>query len=153
MIYVEAPNTTIDSHISIFLAGAITSAPEWQTDLISLIRPLEITVFNPRRANFPIHDPNAAFEQIKWEFIHLRKATFISFWFCKETLCPITLFELGAHLGTGKPLIIGMNPEYARRQDIEIQTKLIRPDVPIVYSLKALSDEIFKTYNNILKYI
>ena len=28
----------------------------------------DLVVFNPKRENFPIDDPNAAYEQIAWEF-------------------------------------------------------------------------------------
>jgi hypothetical protein len=93
MVYVEAPHVTGKStQISIFLAGGIQNCPDHQTQLMDLIKTLDITVYNPRRKNFPIKNPSAAQEQITWEFDHLRKATIISFWFCKETLQPIVLF-------------------------------------------------------------
>jgi len=149
MIYVEAPNTS-DAGISIFLAGGITGCENWQMNLVNKIRPLDITVFNPRRENFPIHDPNAANAQIKWKYDHLRKASFISFWFCKETMCPIVLFELGQHSMTCKPLLVGMDPKYSRRQDIEIQMGLKRPEIKIVYNLDDLSNQIASMYNQIL---
>ena len=37
---------------------------------------------------------------------------------------------------TNKPLFVGAHPNYARRQDVEIQTSLVRPDIQIVYSLE-----------------
>ncbi|MEB3215903.1 MAG: hypothetical protein VKN72_06555 [Nostocales cyanobacterium 94392] len=45
---------------------------------------------------------------------------------------------------TDKPLFIGVHPNYPRRQDVEIQTNLVRPDINIVYSLEALAKQILK---------
>jgi hypothetical protein len=73
----------------------------------------------------------------------------ISFWFCKESIQPIVLFELGAHLMTNKPIVIGVDPGYERKQDVEIQTALVRPEIGIVTRLNRLSDQIFKTINEI----
>ena len=116
MIYVEAPNNgPAGKNPSIFLAGGITGCPDWQSLLMGEIQNLDLVVYNPRRKNFPIHDPSAANAQIKWEFDNLRKASMISFWFCKETMCPIVLYELGFHNNSPKPLVIGMDPEYQRR--------------------------------------
>lgn len=81
------------------------------------------------------------------EFDKLRKADFISFWFPSETICPIVLYELGAHSISTKPLVIGLDPEYKRRQDVEIQTKLVRPEIEIVYDLNSLANNIFETIN------
>jgi len=99
-------------------------------------------LFNPRRADFPIHDPTAAQKQITWEYEHLRIASTILFWFPKETLCPIVLYELGAWSMADKSIFVGVHPEYQRHQDVEIQTGLIRPDVEIVYSLMDLAEQV-----------
>jgi len=66
----------------------------------------------------------------------------IQFWFPQETLCPIVLYELGAWSKTNKPIFVGVHPEYKRRQDVEIQTKLARPEVKIVFSLENLAKQI-----------
>lgn len=139
MIYIEALNEP--KHFirrSLFLAGGITGCPDWQADVVGLLKDSDIVVFNPRRKDFPIHDPNAARKQIEWEHEYLRMADAILFWFPCETLCPIVLYELGAWSMTAKPLAVGIHPDYQRRQDVEIQTKLARPDVAIVYSLPDL---------------
>ena len=129
---------------TLFLAGGITGCPDWQTDLLRLLADTDLVVFNPRRKDFPIGDPNAALEQIAWEHHVLRQADIISFWFPKETLCPITLYELGAWSMTQKPLCVGMHPEYQRRQDVEIQTALARADISIVYDLVQLAGSIIQ---------
>lgn len=150
MIYVEAPNRVEVSKKSIFLAGGITGCPDWQKKLVDKIKDLDIIIYNPRRANFDISDPNASKIQIEWEHEMLKKSDVISFWFCKGEIQPITLYELGAHTKTSKPLIIGMDKGYERRSDVEIQTKLERPGTEFVYSLKDLSDRIFKMFNEVL---
>jgi hypothetical protein len=33
----------------------------------------EVYLFNPRRENFPINDPNASKEQIEWEYVAFYK--------------------------------------------------------------------------------
>ncbi len=142
MLYIEAPNTFYGTDKSLFLAGGITGCPDWQRELVDLLKEEDIVLLNPRRANFPITDKSASEAQIKWEYDQLRRASAISFWFPKETLCPIVLFEWGAWCGTTKPLFIGVHQEYPRKQDIEIQTKLVKPELEIVYSPSDLSKQI-----------
>lgn len=142
MNYIEAPNNYDPRDKSLFLAGGITGCPDWQSEMLGKIQHLPITVFNPRRVNFPIDDPTAAMEQITWEFEHLRKAEAISFWFPHETMNPIVLYELGAWSMTNKKLFVGTHPKYQRLQDVVIQTKLARPDINVVDSLDNLANEV-----------
>jgi hypothetical protein len=133
MNYVECPQTAATSP-SLFLAGGITGCPNWQAIVVEQLQDTPLTLFNPRRGQFPIHDPTASEVQIRWEYDHLRKADAILFWFPWETLCPIVLYELGAWSMTNKPLFVGVHPHYQRHRDVQIQTALVRPDVAIVYS-------------------
>lgn len=143
MIYVEAVNEALVTVLpSIFLAGGITDCPDWQSDVIERLEKSNIMIFNPRRKNFPIHDQTAAQKQIEWEHKYLRKVEMILFWFPKETLCPIVLYELGAWSMTDKPIFLGIHPEYKRRQDVEIQTRLVRPDIKITYSIEDLVSNV-----------
>jgi len=144
MRYVESPDTTDDIFNSVFLAGGISGCYDWQSKVVAKLDELKapVTVFNPRRKNFDIKDKDMTMKQIYWEYVHLRQASFIVFWFCKETECPITLFELGQHSMTNKTIIIGIDPEYKRRRDVEIQMGLVRPDIPIVYTLNDLVNNI-----------
>jgi len=98
-------------------------------------------VFNPRRDKKP-EDEEGIREQITWEYNMLRQADLVSFWFSSETEAPITLFELGVHTALNKPVVIGMDPKYPRRFDVEVQMGLDRPDIKIVYSLEDLSASI-----------
>lgn len=149
MIYVEAPNRITENKVSLFLAGGITGCPDWQSEMVKSLDDLDIVVYNPRRKNFPIGDPDAAPKQIKWEYDMLRKSEIISFWFCKETMCPIVLFELGAWSMTGKPLTVGMDPKYERRQDVEIQLSLARPEIEIRYNLEELCADVIELTNQV----
>lgn len=146
MHYVEAlENLKLESKSStLFLAGGITDCPDWQQEMVQLLHDTDLILLNPRRANFPMHDPTAASQQISWEHRHLRLADAISFWFCAEVLQPITLYELGAWSMTDKPLFVGVHPDYPRRQDVEIQTQLARPTVEIAYALPDLAEQIRK---------
>ena len=83
MIYLEAPTyfesiKILDTHKSLFLAGGITDCPDWQETMIGLLRETDLILFNPRRKNFPIKDPLAAFDQITWEHNHLNLASYLS---------------------------------------------------------------------------
>lgn len=148
MTYVEAPTEYVaDGRRSVFLAGGISGCDDWQARMTALLADLQLTVLNPRRERFPIDDPAAAEEQIRWEYRHLRRATSRLFWFPPATLCPITLYELGAWSAMPGPLFVGVDPGYARRRDVEIQTKLARPDVPVVHSLAELAAQVRRFAN------
>ena len=154
-IIIEAPNEVYSiqnqNNIKLFLAGGITNCPDWQNELIELIRHADnLTIYNPRRANFPINNPDAAEEQITWEYNHLRDADLVSFWFSKGSLNPIVLYELGKMIESEKKIFIGIDLGYERTQDVVIQTKLSCPNIEIVYSLKELSEQVL---NLILRFI
>ncbi|MBD3197498.1 MAG: hypothetical protein GF317_20765 [Candidatus Lokiarchaeota archaeon] len=147
--YIEAPAIyeVEVNDIPLFLAGGITNCPNWQKEFKSLLEKYvddsNLVILNPRRENFPIGDPNEAFKQIKWEWEMFQKAKIISFWFSRGSLNPIVLFEYGKWLvQKEKPLFVGIDPQYSRKQDVEIQTRLERKDISLVYSLEALANEI-----------
>lgn len=152
---IESPNTIesvgpeLRHHDSVFMAGGITDCPNWQVEAIEYLarcdaqdQNIDLILLNPRRADFPIGDPSAAEKQITWEHNHLLMAGAILFWFPEETLCPIVLYELGTWSRSRKPIFVGVHPKYQRRQDVEIQTRLARPDVEVVYSLEDLLDQV-----------
>ena len=142
MKYIEALEEYNGNETSIFLAGGITGCSGWQDEIVKRLQDTELTVLNPRRKHFPMGDLDASLEQIAWEHRHLRKATMIAFWFPSETLCPIALYELGSWSMTNKKIFVGAHPDYKRKQDVEIQTKLARPDIKIVYSIDDLAGQI-----------
>lgn len=134
--------------INVFLAGTITGTGDWQSYVLSELKKYpgmnNINVFNPRRPNFDVSDPTASEKQIEWEADALIDADIYSFWFAKETVAPITLFELGKYVASSEqtemwtPAIVGVDPEYPRRKDVEVQLRIARPDIKIVYSLDDL---------------
>jgi hypothetical protein len=130
----------------LFIAGGITNCPDWQADLIEEIKAFpNLVVYNPRRTNFPMNDPNASEAQIAWEYEHLRDADIIIFWFSRGSLNPIVLYELGRWGNSSdKKIVIGLDPEYERKKDVMVQTLLSRPDTIFVSTIKEMSDEIYK---------
>lgn len=143
MKYIECPEVYTGNDTSLFLAGGITWCSDWQQEMISKLWSFPLTLLNPRRKNFDITNPLMEREQIAWEHEHLEKATMISFWFPPETLCPITLFELGKYLKeVDKILFVGVDDDYQRKRDLEIQIPLVRPELKIVSSIDALVDQI-----------
>jgi len=139
MKYIEAPNYSLDiarlnPEECLFLAGSITGAENWQKDLahaeyydFSTVRLIDrYNIFNPRRENYNGLDPKIEQEQITWEYHCIHRCKYILFWFAKETLAPITLFELGSALHTHdhSKIFIGIDPEYKRKNDVIIQTRL-----------------------------
>jgi hypothetical protein len=142
MQYIEAPAEYKGKGKSLFLGGGISNCPDWQKEFAALLKNERLVLLNPRRKEFGKQFQKIMKEQISWEYKHLRKADALIFWFPKETLCPITLYELGAHAMTSKTLFVGMHPKYKRRKDVEIQLKLVRPKIKIVYALKELARQV-----------
>lgn len=143
MRYIEAPENYLPNELnSIFLAGGITGCPDWQQEIVEILKDSNLTLLNPRRKDFPIGDPSAAQVQITWEYHALNAVNGVLFWFPCETICPIVLYELGRMSGHFKPIWVGVHPDYQRRQDVEIQTGLVRKDVEIVYSLEDLAEQV-----------
>jgi hypothetical protein len=123
-----------------FLAGGITDCPEWQDELLTLLDgETGLTIYNPRQANFDVRNPDAADAQIEWEHDRLCEANLVSFWFPSETLCPITLYELGKLTERGTPLVVGCHPNYKRLTDVVKQTELDRPEVKVVFTLREVA--------------
>jgi hypothetical protein len=143
MIEITPPNTYQYFARSVFLAGGISNCPNWQKDLIAMLESTNLGIFNPRQDNYT-NNQAAATTQIQWEHTHLRMATAISFWFPSQTLCPITLYELGYWSSLQKPIFIGVHPDFERKLDVSIQTSLVVPEIKIVDSLEALAGQLIK---------
>jgi hypothetical protein len=133
---------------SLFLAGGISNCAKWQDELVDMLKDENIILLNPRREFYDIKIKDLDEKQIKWEFKHMNKANAISFWFPKETDCPITLYELGTWTKNNKKIFIGIDPNYSRKKDVIIQTNLRRPEINIVYSMEELSKQIIKWSKN-----
>ena len=150
--------------IPCFLAGGITNCREWQTEIIKgLNEKLKddlqsnfLILFNPRRKNFPIGDPNASLKQIQWEFEWLEKCQIFSMYFDGPTVSdqPICFYELGRNIERMKQkfpkdwwmrIIISVNSEFKRTNDVIIQTKLASND-KIKVNVSNSSDELIQKH-------
>ena len=140
MKVITAPNNykMQEGEISIFLAGGITNCSDWQSEIIDRLGYdlgiNDLVIFNPRRKNFPIHKPSAAYEQIEWEFDNLNRMDIFSMYFCSgDSDQPICLYELGRYIAKMQirfpidwenRIIISVEKGYKRTQDVIIQTQL-----------------------------
>ena len=148
-LYYEAPaplrrGDAEDQRNSIFLAGSITGATNWQEFMIEKLLPY-FNVFNPRRSNFNASDKSMEREQITWEFNALRYCPTVLFYFAPETLAPITLFEYGKILASrSHKTFVCVHPDYGRKNDVLIQTELEDPALAreIVFDLDTLASNI-----------
>jgi hypothetical protein len=142
-------------NVSIFLAGGISNCPDWQSFMIEILSQSFVseylTLYNPRRSHINLNDTNIAQQQIQWEYEHLKKSDIILFWFPKESVCPISLFECGRWTGdAGKTVFVGVDTDYVRKFDIEEQMKLVRPKMIVVDSLVELSEQVKRRSEKII---
>jgi len=149
MKHIQAPEEYCGQDPTVFLAGGISDAENWQAEVVCKLQRTPGTIVNPRRERYEPSDA-AAREQIAWEWRHLQRASLVAFWFPPQTLCPIALFELGTRCMSGVPLIVGTHPEYGRRFDLIEQLALRRPDVRLVDSLDELVQAIDVSARTIL---
>lgn len=137
MNVIEAP--AVAERADLFLAGGITGARLWQQEAIGMLAGVQGSLFNPRRS----HDfrEEDADEQVEWEYRALRRSGAILFWFPPETLCPITLYELGVWGNQHEvPVFVGTDSGYLRRFDVVKQMSLAQPGLTIHDSLDATVD-------------
>ena len=141
MRVITAPEFYIpqEHDITVFLAGGITNCPDWQSKVIKDLnvdnRYLEsLVIFNPRRENFPIWDKSAAYAQIEWEYQMLEKCDVFSMYFSSgDSDQPICMYELGRNIlrmqmrfpsDWQDRIVISVENDYIRRQDVLVQTEL-----------------------------
>jgi hypothetical protein len=146
MNIIQSPKNTNGYEVySMFLAGGISGCDDWQkyvcNQLVELYKPNdEVYIFNPRRKGDLTKEGAMARKQILWEYKYLQLCDFYAFWFPQETLCPITLFELGKYANCNA--VVGIHPDYKRRFDLEIQLPLISKKIKIVYDLDEFVEAI-----------
>ena len=136
--YLEAPNylphyAGTEMQRTIFLAGSITGATDWQVQAKEILIPY-FNIINPRRANFDASDKNVERAQITWEHQHLDLAAITLFYFAPETLAPITLLEYGKQLlktkyAPWRKTYVCIHPDYKRKNDVLIQTELENKEI------------------------
>lgn len=156
MKIIQSPDRLKFNYTTLFLAGGISGCPNWQQDVIDMLdsqyESYGLNVVNPRRVGDLAKDGSEAIEQINWEINAIAYSDMFLFWFPKETLCPITLFELGKIsmmlkayeisnplYESAENITIGIHPEYQRRVDIETQIPaILGRNFKFAYSLEEL---------------
>ena len=94
----------------------------------------DLVVANPRRDEIISAIGETARQQIIWEFENLKSAKVVLFWFPNaETI--ITFLELGKELARKSRIVVGVDPDYNRRFDIETQVHLELPRAVIYTTL------------------
>ena len=118
----------------IFLAGGVTYSPNWQKEALEMLADTDLIVANPRRDEIVSSVGDTARRQIIWEFENLKSAKVVLFWFPNaETI--ITFLELGKELARKSRIVVGTDPNYNRRFDIETQVRLELPRAVIYTTL------------------
>ena len=134
---------------SVFIAGGISNCPDWQTEMASVMNTDMYDVVNPRRVGGFDRTGVTAKEQITWEHHALELVDSCIFWFPEETLCPITLLELGKMLHKAAShsvrLAIGWHPNYQRAFDLEVQIALEKSAVNYVIHAESGWDALCMT--------
>lgn len=153
--YVSEPN-----EVSIFLAGGIQNTEDWQKLVIEELKKefndSPIVIFNPRRENFPIHDPSAAYEQITWEYNMLQICDVFSMYYAGNTKSdqPICMYEYGKHLERRDKnndldrFVVTSEPSYSRNQDVVIQTALVSKELVVGKSIQEHIEAIKSVLKN-----
>lgn len=139
----EAGPSLLEYRKKVFLAGGITGCPDWQAVAIEMLADQDkLLVMNPRRDDFDVSDLNMTKHQVDWEFRHINYANCMLFWFPRDTLCPITLFELGKIVGANRNLVVGAHPDYKRRIDLIEQLSHTHPHHTLHTTLESTVDDL-----------
>ena len=122
------------SDFTIFLAGGITSCPDWQNDVIEYLEKQpdteHLVIFNPRRPDWPDGSDYAEMEkQIAWEKEWLDRCDLFTIYFASSTSPqPISFYELGRQLALRNidpwGIVISCGPDFSRINDVDIQSYL-----------------------------
>jgi hypothetical protein len=152
--YIKCPQDVLTNinNARLFLAGGISNCPDWQEDaadyLLSQLEGYDIDIINPRRNNFDFEKISTR-EQVTWEYNALRWSDYVLFWFPEETVCPITLLELGKEMIRRKhiphSIFVGCHQEYKRKEDVNVQLELeIGDNIDVHYDLFSLLKHVVR---------
>jgi hypothetical protein len=150
MRIVQAPETFEANQLPwprLFIGGGISNCPDWQSSMMVLLikRGFKGTLINPRRDEV-IESQAEAEHQIRWEFEALKMADGYLFWFPKETLCPITLFELGRWSWANKPIFVGTHVDYERKLDVRTQMALLPVTPSVKHTISDVAWEVVREW-------
>lgn len=133
---------------SLFLAGSINGAPDWQAKYRAMFEDTDLVLLNPRRGLVNMPDAwigtGEGNRQIDWEHDHLRKASAVSFWFAMEGQGFSSALELGAMLSHKRlgSVFVGTHPLYWKALTIDYQARKARPELVVVQNLAALANQV-----------
>ena len=140
MITYQAPKKQImtgSSLPNVFLAGCANT--EWRKDFVKHFDKYDGTFYDPKRDDWSKMSRDDLWNQVRWEYERLRLSDIIVYHFNVGSVCPITLLEYGTWgLSKGTPIAVYVEEGYEKWDDIYLQTKNARPDVPILDSEESL---------------
>lgn len=147
MIYTPPQNLALRDKTKqyVFLAGSIEmgKAIDWQTDMAQFFLERDYGSFNPRRKDWDsswkqeFENPQF-YQQVNWELDGLERANIVLLYLVPETMSPISLLELGLHIGH-KDLYVVCPNGFWRKGNVDIVCN--RYNIPLFESLNE-----FKTY-------
>jgi hypothetical protein len=146
---ITAPEPIGDLGFKVYLAGAIDmgKAINWQAYIIQSLSLYDgLVLLNPRRDKFT---DDTLDEQITWELHAMDTANLILMWFPKEAKAPISFFETGLYMGSGK-LVLGAEHGFYRRRNLEMTSE--RYSVPLWSTLEETAEEVIKRYEAVVNH-
>lgn len=146
MIEIKCPDTMRFKPLNqtaIFMAGGITGCPDWQHVMVEQLANVpNLILVNPRRNDWDL--TKSSKDQITWEYHHLHIVDYTYFWFPKEGMCAITLYELAMAVAKrGDRIRVGVEPGYWRELDVREQLALAAPWIDIVSTLDELYNPVW----------
>lgn len=138
---------------TIFLAGTIDSgdSPNWQRQLYQEMSKEQdlydkVTIFNPRRDEWPDDGSDEVIRQIKWEHKHMDEADYIVMNIIGDSKSPISLMEIGMYAQSGK-LTVFCPEDFYRFDNVKVVCE--KYGIPL-HTTNEISD-IVKEIKKIIK--
>jgi hypothetical protein len=137
-----------EGKMSVFLAGAIDmgAAEDWQNETTEYLSDVDCVVLNPRRKDWDstwkqeMENPEFR-EQVEWELKGLEEVDLIALCYTKDSKAPISLLEMGLHIGDGK-LIVFCPEGYWRKGNVDVVCA--RYGVPVLSDWKDFKKEVHR---------
>lgn len=151
LLHIMAPDDTKKRQgKSFFFAGTIDSgdSPNWQKELTNELNKDKglygkLTIFNPRRDEWPDDGSDEVIRQIRWELDHMDEADFIIMNIIGDSKSPISLMEIGLYAQSGK-LIVFCPEDFYRFDNVMVVCE--RHNIPLhrTNDVKEIMKEIKK---------
>lgn len=133
MLMAPEKEKTSDLGIKVFLAGTIDggASENWQRKFYEELKKRchdTVTVFNPRRDDWPDDGSDEVRNQIRWEHEHMDKADIIVMNLLPDSKSPISLMEIGMFADSGK-LMVFCQEDFYRYDNVDMVCD--RYDIPL----------------------